>query len=122
MTSYNDLDIYKKSFELAGLIHELSMKLPKTEQFELGSQIRRSAQSIRSNIIEGYGRKEYKAEFVRFLIISFASCLETNDHLVMLKRIYPTIPEVTNLISQYQILGKMLNNYIKYVRKNWKTQ
>ena len=121
MSSYRDLNIYKKSFELSVLIHELSTKLPKTEQFELGSQIRRSSQSIRSNIVEGYGRREYKNEFIRFLIFSLSSCDETISHLEMIIRIYPLIFKENNLLKEHEILGKMINNYIKYVRNNWRS-
>ncbi len=121
MKNYKDLEIYKKSFELAIMIHELSLKLPKSEQFVLGSQIRRSAQSTRSNIVEGYGRREYKAEFIRFLIFSQSSCDETISHLEMVIKIYPYILKDRNLLKEHEILGKMINNFIKYVRQNWKT-
>ncbi len=121
MSSYKDLEVYKKSFELSVLIHEISTKLPKTEQFELGSQIRRSSQSIRSNIVEGYGRREYKNEFIRFLIYSLSSCDETISHLEILMLTYPLVFKDKNLIAEHEILGKMLNNFIKYVRNNWKT-
>ena len=49
--------------------------------YEEGSQIRRSVKSIRSNIVEGYGRRRYKQEFIRFLTYAHASCDETIDHL-----------------------------------------
>ena len=121
MKNYKDLEIYRKSFDLAILIHKLSLKLPTYEQFELASQIRRSAQSTRSNIVEGYGRREYKPEFIRFLIFSQSSCDETISHLDMLIKIYPLILEDRNLNEEYEILCKMINNFIKYVRNNWKT-
>lgn len=71
--SYQDLEVYKISFELFLLTHEMTKKLPKFELFELGSQIRRSSESIPSNIVEGYGRRTYKQEFIRFLVFSHAS-------------------------------------------------
>ncbi|UGU17392.1 four helix bundle protein [Sinomicrobium kalidii] len=69
-TSYRDLDIYKISFELFIKAHRLSLRLPKYELFELGSQLRRSSDSVNSNIVEGYGRKKYKNDFVKFLTYS----------------------------------------------------
>ena len=72
MASYRDLDIYKLSYELAIKIHKMSLKLPKYEMYEEGSQIRRSSKGITSCIVEGYGRKKYKAEFVKFLIYAQA--------------------------------------------------
>ena len=68
MASYKDLEIYKLSYDLAIKIHKMSLELPKYEMYEEGSQIRRSSKGITSCIVEGYGRKKYKAEFVKFLI------------------------------------------------------
>lgn len=56
-------------------------KLPKFERFEEGGQIRRSVKSVKSTIVEGYGRRRYKQEFIRFLIYAIASNDETIDHL-----------------------------------------
>jgi four helix bundle protein len=55
--------------------------LPKFEMFETASQIRRSSKSVKSNIVEGYGRRGYKQEYIRFLTFSQASNDETIDHL-----------------------------------------
>lgn len=62
MKSYEDLDIYKISLSLFYEIHKASLLLPKYELYELGSQIRRSADSVNSNIVEGYGRRIWKKE------------------------------------------------------------
>jgi len=62
MSSYKDLDIYKISLSLFYEVHTMSLKLPKHELYELGSQLRRSSNSIVTNIVEGYGRSAYKAE------------------------------------------------------------
>jgi four helix bundle protein len=79
--SYKKLEIWQEARELSVLIHEMTFKLPKFEQFEEAQQIRRSSKSVRSNIVEGYGRRKYKADFIRFLIIAQASNDETIDHL-----------------------------------------
>ena len=69
MNSYKDLDIYKMALDLFYKVHPASLLLPKYELYELGSQLRRSSDSIVSNIVEGYGRKRYKADFIRFLVL-----------------------------------------------------
>jgi four helix bundle protein len=43
MKSYKDLDVYKIAFNLAIKVHEVSLKLPKHELYEQGSQVRRSS-------------------------------------------------------------------------------
>lgn len=80
--TYRSLDVWKIARELSVEIHKMTVEiLPKVEQFEEGQQIRRSIKSVRSNIVEGYGRRRYKHDFVRFLTYAFASSLETVDHL-----------------------------------------
>ena len=55
--SFEDLDVYKKLCELHLKISEVSLKFPKFELYELGSQIRRSSNSIPANIAEGWNNK-----------------------------------------------------------------
>jgi four helix bundle protein len=79
---YKKLRIWEQARELVIEIHRMTLSaLPKFEMYEEGSQIRRSMKSVTSNIVEGYGRRRHKAEYVRFLDFSYASALETIDHL-----------------------------------------
>ena len=55
--SYKDLEIYRESFDLAMEMHELSLRFPKFETFEEGSQLRRSSKGIPVCIVEGWGEK-----------------------------------------------------------------
>ncbi|GAP67781.1 four helix bundle protein [Bacteroidales bacterium 6E] len=120
--NYRDLDIYKLSLELFFKVHPLSMMLPKHELFELGSQIRRSADSIVTNIVEGYGRRMYKAEYIRFLIYSHSSTDETLNHLQKIATLYPELREdMQNIEMEYNRLGSKINAYIKFVQTNWRT-
>lgn len=80
--SYKDLVIWQESRQVVIDIHRMTLtKLPKFELYEEGSQIRRSVKSVKSNLVEGYGRRRYKQEFIRFLTYSLAPCDETTDHL-----------------------------------------
>lgn len=82
--NYKDLEVWQIARELSIEIHKMTLNLPKFEMYEEASQIRRSSKSIRSNIVEGYGRRRYKNEFIRFITYSIASADETIDHLEML--------------------------------------
>jgi four helix bundle protein len=85
--SYNDLEIYVLAKELAVKVHKMTLdKLPKFELYEEGSQIRRSSKGIVSNIVEGYGRRRHKNDFILFLTYAVASCDETKAHLEMLSQ------------------------------------
>ena len=83
--SYKDLEVYRKSYEAALKLHQMSLEFPRHELYELGSQMRRSAMSIPLNIAEGYGRKSAVAEFKHFLRNALGSCNEVIVLLEMIK-------------------------------------
>ena len=60
--NYKNLEIWKLSREFSVEIHQMSLTLPKFQQFEEGQQIRRSAKTVRSCIVEGYGRRKWMDE------------------------------------------------------------
>jgi four helix bundle protein len=112
--SYEDLEVYKRSYRLALEIHQLSLTLPIRERYELSSQIRRAAVGIPLNIAEGYGRKDSKAEFKHFLRNSLGSCNEVQVLLNMLKDLgYMEKNVFASFQEEYDILGKQLNKLIQ---------
>lgn len=121
MKSYKDLEIYKLAYDYALEIHQLTMDLPDYELYEQGSQIRRSSKSIKNNIAEGYGRRRYKNEFIRFLVFAHSSCDETISQLNMISDIHFQDNPLNNLIEKYDKLGRKLNKFIQYVEKSWQT-
>ena len=118
--SYKDLEIYKVAHRLAIEIHQMSLKLPKFEIYEEGNQIRKSSKSICSNIVEGFGRRRYKNEFIQFLTYALASCDETREHLDLLwdtgslkdKDVYRYFTQ------KYEELGKKLTKFIQAVERS----
>jgi four helix bundle protein len=120
MSSYRELEIYNESKRLAIEIHKMTMALPKHELLEEGSQIRRSSKSVTSMIVEGYGRRRYKADFIKHLIFSQSECDETIVHLDFLF----TTQSLSNaelykkLRSDYDLLSKRINKYIQWVESN----
>lgn len=119
--SYKDLEIYSTSLGLFLEIHPLSLQLPKYELYELGSQMRRSSDSVVSNIVEGYGRRRYKADFIRFLVFSHSSCLETINHIHKVCVLYRDLePKFEPYVLKYELLGGKIFNFIKYVEQHWK--
>lgn len=121
MASYNDLDIYKLAYTFAIEIHQMTMKLPSYELYEQGSQIRRSSKRIKDTIAEGYGRRRYKDEFIRFLIFAHSSCDETISQLNMISDLHFEKNPLTDLIEKYNQLGRKINNFIQYVEQKWET-
>jgi four helix bundle protein len=83
--SYRNLEIFVLAKDLAVKTHRMTLEeLPKFELYETGSQIRRSSKSVVANIVEGFGRRRYKKEFLQFLTYALASCDETKVHLEIL--------------------------------------
>ena len=121
MKNYKDLDIYNLSYDLALKVHKLSLKLPKYEMYEEGSQVRRSSKGITSCIVEGYGRRRYKVDFVRFLVYAHAKCDETILHLSFIKDTHELNEnEITRCLDKYDEFGSKINRFIQYVEKEWK--
>jgi len=80
MKSFRDLEIYKESKRLAIEVHKMSLKLTKFELYEEGGRVRRSSKSMTSMVVEGYGRRRYKA-VIKHLVYSQAERDETITHL-----------------------------------------
>ena len=119
--SYKELEIYQMSYQLALKVHHMTMQLPKYELYEQGSQIRRSTKSIKDSIAEGYGRRRYKIEFIRYLIFAHSSCDEALSQLNMINDIHFEGKGLDKMIEDYQMLSKKINRFLDYVENNWLT-
>ncbi|MCK5028931.1 MAG: four helix bundle protein [Bacteroidales bacterium] len=117
--NYRDLEIYKLAFNLAIEIHNATLKLPKFELYEEGSQIRRSSKSVGANIVEGFGKRSHKKDFLRSLTIAHAECDETIYHLDILFATKSLIDKekYDHMHSEYIKLSKMIYNFSQSVLK-----
>jgi len=118
--NYEGLEIWKIANELVLQIHQLTINdIPKFEMFETGSQIRRSIKSVKANIVEGYGRRQYKHDFIRFLVIALASNDETIDHLktLYLTKSLTDKEKYEQYLKKLEELGRKINRFIYAVKK-----
>src|SRR3989339_2194473 len=117
--NYKDLEIWQIARELSVDIHKMTLSLPKFEMYEQGGQIRRSSKSIRSNIVEGYGRRKYKKKFIRYITFAIASTDETIDHLETLWETESLNDKelFTKLLDKENLFDKKLINFLKSVEK-----
>jgi four helix bundle protein len=112
---FENLRIWNEAVELAGLIHDISLKFPKDELYVLASQIKRAADSVSLNIAEG-STGQTNPEFKRFLGIAIRSAIEVIGCIYLAKRRgiisetdFELIYNKTNvLVTQIQSLRKKL--------------
>ena len=77
ITSFEDLDVFKRAYRISLEVHRLSLEFPAIEQRALADQVRRASKSIPANIAEGFGKqKQSAAEFKRYLVIAIGSADE----------------------------------------------
>ena len=102
MKNFRNLFVWKKAHQLALVLYRLTSGFPKTEQYNLVSQLRRAVTSIPTNIAEGCG-KVTQPDFARFLQISLGSTHEV-EYLALLSF------ELGYLqAEQYKILNSEIN-------------
>jgi four helix bundle protein len=118
--SYRNLEVWQLARDVSIDIHLMTQeKLHKFEMFEEGSQIRRSSKSVRSNIVEGYGRRSYKMDYIKHLLYAQASNDETIDHLETLFETKSLTDDILykDLLEKLNTLGKKLNKFIQAIQK-----
>ncbi|MFA6400147.1 MAG: four helix bundle protein [Salinivirgaceae bacterium] len=82
MHNFRELIVWQKARSLHKDIYNLTRRFPKEELFGLTSQLRRSSQSIPSNIAEGCGRNSDK-DLCRFLDMANGSAFELETQLIL---------------------------------------
>ncbi|UTN04237.1 four helix bundle protein [Flavobacterium bizetiae] len=110
---FKELLAYKKSFELAMEIFELSKEFPKEERYSLTDQIRRSSRSVSANIAESYRKRRYINHFISKLTDSDAENSETNVWLEFSLRCEYINQEKFDQLNMKNIeIGKLINYMI----------
>ncbi|MDC1265482.1 four helix bundle protein [Flavobacteriaceae bacterium] len=92
MVDYKNYKVWQKSHDLVIDIYQITSAFPKSEQFNLVSQINRASLSVPTNIVEGCGRETQK-EFI-----------STKDSKALIKKI--------------DEIKKMLFSLIKTIKKS----
>ena len=111
---FRELLAYKKAFDLAMEIYELSKSFPLEEKYSLTDQIRRSSRSVCANIAEAYRKRRYPNHFISKLTDSDAENSETNVWLEFAFECNYITKEIYQKLSVKNIeIGKLINYMIK---------
>ena len=106
---FSDLTVWQKAHELTLATYKLTETFPRSEQFGIVSQLRRSAASVSANIAEGFGRRTTK-ELLRCLQISRGELEETRYFMILsrdLKHISPA--EFESMNNRCDSVGQLIN-------------
>lgn len=110
------MPIWNNAMDVAVVIFDLTKNLPRTEDYGLTSQIRRSAESISANIAEGFGKTTAKDKS-RFYDIAKGSAYETKSHLLYgVKVNYFNSLEIGPIIKNIEMLVYEINKINKVLR------
>lgn len=118
MRDHTKLKAFELADELVDLVYKMTGCFPKEELYGLTSQIRRSAISVPSNIVEGCAR-DTQADYVRFLYIAFGSLRELHYQLNLSKRLgFLKSEELSIIEPRVTETEKVLNGLIKALKKD----
>lgn len=115
--SFREMPVWQSSHKISICIFHLTVNLPKSEDYGLASQIRRSANSVSANISEAFGRKTSKDKS-NFYIMARGSCFETQNHLLYGCEVgYFDKIMVENLLNEYDGLIFEINKIVLTLSK-----
>ena len=118
LVNVEELRIYKISVKLRREIYKEVSLIPNNWAISDIQQIKRSASSVSANISEGYGRRFYPKDFIRFLSIAIGSSDETQNHIqTLFDDGYFTKERFEYFYKSYKDLSIRIVNYRNYHRK-----
>ena len=118
MRDHTKLRAFELADEVVFLIYRATRMFPKEEVYGLTSQMRRSAVSVPSNIVEGCAR-ESQTEYLRFLEIAFGSLRELHYQFGLSKRLgYLDGIDIPNCESIIEETEKVLGALLRSMRKS----
>lgn len=115
--SFEDLRVWQRAADLTVASYAVARRLPDTERFELGKQLRRAAASVPANIAEGNGRA-HRGAYLYHLSVAMGSLKELESHVLISVRLgllhESDVREVLALCDQ---VGRLLTNLSRSLRR-----
>jgi four helix bundle protein len=107
--SFRDLEVWSVAIDLAVEAYRLTTAFPRSEQFGLTSQVRRSATSISSNLAEGHNRRSRRA-YANHVAIALGSQAELDCLVELSVRLkFLADSDVETIRALVERAGKMLH-------------
>jgi four helix bundle protein len=115
MRTHTDLEVWRRSVDLAAEVYKITQNFPRAEIFGLTGQMRRAAISIASNIAEGAGRRTTK-DFICFIHIARGSLAELETQITIAQRVGLGF-QARDLMMQSRLVGRLLNGLLRSLRQ-----
>ncbi|HET9418957.1 MAG TPA: four helix bundle protein [Chthoniobacterales bacterium] len=112
--SFRDLNVYQAAQNAAAAIFQLSKRFPRTEQYSLTDQIRRSSRAVNAMLAEAWARRRYRPAFVDKINQALGEAMETQswlDHALQCEYLNQT--EFSEHDQCWQKIGAMLARMIE---------
>ena len=114
---FRELEAWQRCREIRKKVWTLTRKFPPEEKYRLTDQMVRSSRSATNCIAEGYGRFHFQ-ENIQFCRHARGSLYELIDHVLVAEECrYMTKSEARELIEEIEAAIRVLNGYIRYLRK-----
>lgn len=115
--NFKNLKVWEKSHQLTLDIYKLTKNFPRSEEFGLSSQMRRSSSSAPTNIAEGFKRNSTK-DSCHFYNLAESSIEELKYQLILARDLGYISPEQYNGVNSLaEEVSKMLSGWIKSQKK-----
>lgn len=117
ISKLEDLKVWQEARVLMKMIYRATAKFPNDEKYNLIRHMRENVRNIPGNIGEAFGRFHYQ-ESMQFYRIARGSLTELKSDIYSSFDIgLITKKELNILISQNELVGKLLNGLVKSVTK-----
>ncbi|MDD2921759.1 MAG: four helix bundle protein [Anaerolineales bacterium] len=116
---FEKLEVYQLALDYIDTIYGLASQLPKSEEYNLTSQITRAATSVALNIAEG-STGQSDAEQNRFLGMAVRSVLETVAclHIIRRRKFITDVAVLDNVEENARILASKLHAFRNAIKPN----
>jgi four helix bundle protein len=107
--------------DLVEICYRLSERFPRSEEFGLKSQLRRSSVSVPSNIAEGNGRFT-TGDYLRYVSIAHGSLMELETQIRIAGRLeYVNAASLEEVLARTDEIGRMLTSLARRLREKLRT-
>jgi four helix bundle protein len=113
---YRNLEIYRMANDLNSRIDSAAEDLPDPDLKVEYLTIKSASKNIEEAIVEGYGKRIRKPDYIHFLNNALDSCRETSDHISELKKRHQELNGIEELEPSFDVLQDKIKEHLQDVK------